>query len=226
MVGQNVTMLQFWQIDPLMQVRATKISSPSMVAVFVRRLDRSRNFESPNKLRSTLTMSHPPHRSWCKWRVASRRPSSHHRSQPASRRKAPLLVADYCYTRDYQDEEWATTLVAKVYPAKALIAIMCEQKGFDDYTVSRLAQIISDSGYLQIAYKHDQVCSSRSLINISMLKAGRKGLVQATPESSAVGESQSNGKAESSIHRIEDLIRTYKSAIESHISSQSQPSTQ
>ena len=40
---------------------------------------------------------------------------------------------------------------------------------------------------------------------------------QFIPESSAVGESQSNGKAESSVLRLEDLIRTYKYALESHI---------
>ena len=37
------------------------------------------------------------------------------------------------------------------------------------------------------------------------------------PESSAVGESQSNDKAENSVQRLEDMIRTYKSALEAHI---------
>ena len=42
-------------------------------------------------------------------------------------------------------------------------------------------------------------------------------LKQLIPEASAVGESQSNSKAESSVLRLEDLIRTYKPALECHI---------
>ena len=40
---------------------------------------------------------------------------------------------------------------------------------------------------------------------------------QFAPESSAVGESRSNGKAENSVQRLEDMIRTYKSVLEEHI---------
>ena len=39
------------------------------------------------------------------------------------------------------------------------------------------------------------------------------------PEASAVGESQSNGKAENAVQKFEDLLRTYKSALETHIKS-------
>ena len=37
------------------------------------------------------------------------------------------------------------------------------------------------------------------------------------PEAFAVGESQSNGKAESSAQKVEDLLRTSKSALENNI---------
>ena len=47
--------------------------------------------------------------------------------------------------------------------------------------------------------------------------AGREGLHQMVPEASAVGESQANGKAESSVQKVEDLLRTYKSALETNI---------
>ena len=42
-------------------------------------------------------------------------------------------------------------------------------------------------------------------------------LTQMVPEASAVGESQSNGKAENAIQKFEDLLRTYKSALETHL---------
>ena len=37
------------------------------------------------------------------------------------------------------------------------------------------------------------------------------------PEKSAVGESQSNSRAERAVQQIEDLVRTYKSAAESRM---------
>ena len=37
------------------------------------------------------------------------------------------------------------------------------------------------------------------------------------PEASAVGESLSNGKAENAVQRLEDMVRTYKAALEDHI---------
>ena len=54
-------------------------------------------------------------------------------------------------------------------------------------------------------------------------RSGRHGesfnpqLKQFIPEASVVSESQSIGKAESSVLRLEDFIRTYKSALERHI---------
>ena len=48
-------------------------------------------------------------------------------------------------------------------------------------------------------------------------KAGCEGLHQMVPEASAVGESQSNGKADSSAQKVEDLLRTYKSALGTNI---------
>ena len=42
-------------------------------------------------------------------------------------------------------------------------------------------------------------------------------LTQMVPEASAVGESQSNGKAENAVQKFEDLMRTYKSAPETSL---------
>ena len=49
---------------------------------------------------------------------------------------------------------------------------------------------------------------------------GRRGDVEdieAVPESSAIGESASNGRAERTVQAFEDLLRTLKSALESRM---------
>ena len=72
--------------------------------------------------------THLPYRSWCKWCVMARRPNTHHRSRLSSRRALPLLVADYCYLRDVHDEFLAKVLIARLYPARAVVAIVCASK--------------------------------------------------------------------------------------------------
>ena len=56
------------------------------------------------------------------------------------------MVADDCYIRDSQDKELCTVLVSRLSSAKALFAVVCGQKGVDDYVVIRLAQLIHNSG--------------------------------------------------------------------------------
>ena len=63
------------------------------------------------------------------------------------------MVADYCFMRDVHDEVLATVLVVKLYPAKALLAVVCPSKGTDEIIIQRVAQFIKDSGYLKIACK-------------------------------------------------------------------------
>lgn len=154
----------------------------------------------------------------------SQTPNTHHRAKsPSSQRTIPLLVPDYCHVRDGKDEELATILVARLYPSKTLLADDCDQKGIDDYVFTRLAAFVKDTGCTKVVYKSDQDISVRAMSEHAFRRSGRHGvcynpqLKQFIPEASAVGESQSNGKAESSVLRIEDFIRTYKSALESRI---------
>ena len=102
--------------------------------------------------------------------------------------------------------------------ARAMMAIVVDRKGLSQSVINRLAKFVKDSGYLQIAYKSDQEASIRAMLEAAVLQAGREGLQQATPEASAVGESQSNGAAESAVGQLEDLTRTYKAALEDGIS--------
>ena len=170
-------------------------------------------------------LTHLPYRSWCEHCGRARRQNTPHRQRlPSSQRTTPLLAADYCFIRDSQDKDLCTVLVGRLYPAKALFAVVCDQKGADDYVITRLAQFIRNSGYSHIVYKSDQEPSIRTMFEEAFRRSHRQGscynpkLRQFVPESSAVGESQSNGKAENSVQRLEDMIRTYKSALETHIS--------
>ena len=114
--------------------------------------------------------------------------------------------------RDTQDDTITTVLVARLYPAKVLLATVCPSKGVDDHVVSRVTSFIKDSGYKKLIYRSDQEPSLRALLETALQKSQ---LDQAVPEASAVGESQSNGRSESSVLRIQDLVRTYKCALES-----------
>ena len=117
---------------------------------------------------------HLPYRNWCRWCVMARRRNSQHRSQPnPSRRALPLMVADYCFMRDSTDEELCKTLVAKVYPAKALLATVVDSKGLSKQVIERVARFIKETGYLSFAYKSDQEGSIRAMLDAAMVKAGR-----------------------------------------------------
>jgi hypothetical protein len=125
--------------------------------------------------------------------------------------------------RDSLDEDLATVLVARLYPSKAICAVVCDQKGIDDHVIARLAGFIKESGYRKIVYKSDQERSIRAMLEEAFRRSSRQGdlynpaLDQFIPEASAVGESQSNGRAENAVQRLEDLVRTYKAALEAHI---------
>ena len=172
-------------------------------------------------------LTHLPYRTWCPHCVAARRPNTHHRASSSdSHRTAPLLVADYCFVRDNDDAECVTVLVARLYPSRAMLATVVDAKGPDQNAVARLARFLKDSGYSKIVYKSDQERSIVSLFEETFKASCREGapmhnatLTQMVPEASAVGESQSNGKAENAVQKFEDLLRTYKSALETHLDS-------
>ena len=101
-------------------------------------------------------ITHLPYRSWCQHCVQTRRQNSQHRRKsPSSQRTHPLLVADYCYLQDTPGGETLTVLVARLFPAKAIMAVVCPSKT-DDFVINRLAHFIRDSGYARIVYKSDQ----------------------------------------------------------------------
>ena len=175
-------------------------------------------------------LTHLPYRSWCPHCVAARRANAPHTSGSRIRQK-PLFVADYCFVSDSKTEgDNLTVLVGAMYPPKsdapkAMFAVVCERKGAsDEYTASRLCQFIRECGVSEFVYKSDQEASVVALIHEVVRRSTTPGdlyyglVTSAVPENSAVGESQSNARAERSVQSFEDLLRTYKSALEARIS--------
>ena len=165
-------------------------------------------------------LTHINYRSWCPHCVFGRRNNTAHRSRQHSDRKVPLFCADYCFIRDVEDPENLTCLVGKLYPQKAMFASVCDMKGAEDEVVGRLAQFIKSTGITKLVYKSDQEASIRTALEEALRRVGRAGEcepVEAVPESSAIGESASNGRAERAIQSFEDLLRTMKSALETRI---------
>ena len=83
-----------------------------------------------------------------------------------------------------------------------MFAVVCKRKGAqDEYTASRLCQFIRECGVKDLVYKSDQEASVVALMNEVLRRSttigdAHYGLMQtAMPENSAVGESQSNSKA-------------------------------
>ena len=109
-------------------------------------------------------LTHLPYRSWCPHCVASRRPSTQHRSSSSEPQRAdPLLVADYCFIRDSEDADCVTVLVARIYPSRAMLATVVDAKGPEPNAAARLARFLRDTGYAKVIYKSDQEKSTVAL---------------------------------------------------------------
>ena len=163
-------------------------------------------------------LTHLPYRSWCRWCVSAKRQNAPHHSLPGHSREVPLLVADYCFVRDSRDEDVLTCFVGRLYPSRTLISTPCDVKGHDDYAVGRLVSFLRDSGVKRLVYMSDQEKAIGSMITGAMeALSGDADWVGAVRENSAVGESQSNGKAEAAVKAVEDQLRVMKAALESRI---------
>ena len=76
-----------------------------------------------------------------------RRPNAPHRSKGPFSRDIPLLVGDYCFLRDSNDNVLQTVLVCRMYPYQMLCAITVSSKGaVDSYAVQRLASFVANTG--------------------------------------------------------------------------------
>ena len=98
-----------------------------------------------------------PYASWCLHCLAARRSNnSHSRREESFRRMIPLLVLDYCFVRNNQDEDLLTLLVGRLYPSRTIFACPVDMKGRDPTAVARLSDFIKANGLTKIVYKCDQ----------------------------------------------------------------------
>lgn len=165
-------------------------------------------------------LNHATYRSWCPACVGGRRPNSQHRRRPDGRRNNPLFCGDYGYVREVEDPDLLTLAIGKMYPSKSRFASACDVKGPDDEVVSRLTAFFREMGHAKIVYKTDQESSLKNMVEEALRRAGRSGTFEAfeaVPETSAVGESASNGRAERTVQEIEDMLRTLKIALETRL---------
>ena len=164
-------------------------------------------------------LTHLPYRNWCRWCVAAKLGNAPHPTLPDHSREVPLFVADYCYVRDSKDDDLLTCFVGKVYPSRALFSVPCDVKGEDPYAVGRLVEFIRSCGIWRMVHMSDQEKSIGAMIDGAMRElGGSTDWVGAVREVSAVGESQSNGKAESAVKAVQDQIRVMTAALESRVS--------
>ena len=171
------------------------------------------------ELQARHNLTHLSYASWCPWCVMGRRANSpHFRSKNGSDRRLPLLVVDYCFVRDKDDEVLAKLLVGKLYPSRKVLACVVDSKGVvDPYGVNRVAAFIRESGLMNFevtnwVVKSDQEPSIVALMEQAIRRSGRNGTI--VPEASAVGESASNARAERTVQAVEDLLRVHKHALE------------
>ena len=87
-------------------------------------------------------LTHLPYMNWCPHCVAAKRNNDPHFNGSAAR-SDPLIVLDYCFLRDGASPDNLTTLVGRLYPSRALFAVVCDYKGaYDDYVVTRLCTFL------------------------------------------------------------------------------------
>ena len=102
-------------------------------------------------------LTHLPYAAWCPHCVAARRANNpHFQNETSFRRMIPLLVLDYCFIRNTQDEDLLTLLVGRLYPTRAIFACPVDMKGRDPIAIARLGDFIESNGLTKFVYRCDQ----------------------------------------------------------------------
>ena len=145
-----------------------------------------KNLPSPHQMlpaqKAKHWLTHLPYDPSCELCVQCKRPNSHHRGLQSTERSIPLLVGDYCFGKDSQDEEQVPILVLKLYPFKTYFACVVQNKGYDPLIVARLAQFMKDSGLVHFAYRSDKEPAIVAMLEEACARAGRRGVKVTTEE--------------------------------------------
>ena len=76
---------------------------------------------------------------------------SHHRTVKNSERTIPLLVADYGFRKNSDDDTTMTLLIMRVYPYKIYMCCAVPGKGRDPQVVARIVRFIKETGLTHFA---------------------------------------------------------------------------
>jgi hypothetical protein len=166
-------------------------------------------------MRDAHAATHLPFRSWCDECVQGRRDAPPHCRSKRAAGEVPEVAFDYAFVRRDDEEEVATLLVMRDRDSKAVRAWVLERKGADlTETVHRAVAGVRELGY-----------RGRVLIRTDgepALVALRNAITQAlpdgaTPISTPVGESASNGGIEGAVKIVKGLLRVHLAALERRI---------
>jgi hypothetical protein len=165
--------------------------------------------------RDAHSATHLPFRSWCDECVQGRRDAPPHCRTKRGAGEIPEVAFDYAFIRRDDEEEVATLLVMRDRDSKALRAWVLERKGVDmAETVNRAVAGVRELGYRgRVLIRTDGEPALLALRN-AITQALPDG---ATPISTPVGESASNGGIEGAVKIVKGLLRVHLAALERRI---------
>ncbi len=165
--------------------------------------------------RDAHVATHLPFRSWCAHCVHGRRDAPPHFRTKRGAGEIPEVSFDYAFIRRDDETEVATLLVMRDRDSKSIRAWALEHKGVDmAETVIRAVAGVHDLGYRgRVLIRTDGEHALKALRN-AITAALPDG---ATPITTPVGESASNGGIEGSVKIVKGLLRVHLAALEHKI---------
>ena len=121
-------------------------------------------------------ITHLPYDPGCPICVSCRRPNDHHRRVKDSERTIPLIVADYGFPKNSEDDEALTLLIMRVYPYKICMCTWVPSKGRDPRVIARIVRFIKENGLTHFAYRSDREPAITAMIEEACAMSGRKGV--------------------------------------------------
>ncbi len=165
--------------------------------------------------RDAHATTHLPFRSWCDECVQGRKDAPPHCRTKRGPGEVPEVSFDYGFIRRDNEELVAVLLVMRDRDTKCIRAWMLEHKGADlAATVNRAVAGVHELGYRgRVLIRTDNEPALNAL-RIAITKALPDG---ATPITTPVGESASNGIIENAVRLAKDLLRVHLAALERRI---------
>ena len=124
------------------------------------------------------------------------------------------MVLDYCFLRR-SDDDLITVLVGRLYPTRMISACVCDGKGAGDWVSTRLATFFKNNGVHDFIYMCDQEFALEAcIVDAIRISRSNGSWMGPIPEHSAVGESQSNERAEKAVPGSEGQLQNCLAARE------------